>query len=143
MALSLSSADFSELVYDKPTCSSRHNRLLDEFELLYELPSCIGQGYIQQLKLHPGVDLEIWNYEYHDDLTIKAPVHDHLVQFLLLSSGFIYHDQVYPTLGGKCSYLSGSGIAPSCVAKFQKSQRFTGINVEIKPELLEFFFPQI
>jgi len=99
MELCFSSADFGQLVYGKPTCSSKHNRLLDEFELLYEVPSCIGQGYTRQLELHPGVELEIWNYEYHDDLTIKAPVHDHWVQFLLLSSGFIHHNQVYPTLG--------------------------------------------
>ena len=141
MALSFSAADFGELVYNKPTQSDIHNLLLDEFELLYELPSCIGQGYIQQIELCPGLDLEIWNHEYHDDITLKVPVHDHLVQFLLLSSGFIHHDQVYPTLGGKYSYLSGSGISPTYVAKYQKSQRFTGINVEIKPELLEAFFP--
>lgn len=99
MELCFSSADFGILVYGKPTCSSKHNRLLDEFELLYEVPSCIGQGYTRQLELHPGVELEIWNYEYHDNLTIKAPVHDYLVQFFLLSSGFIHHNQVYPTLG--------------------------------------------
>lgn len=99
MELCFSSADFGQLVYGKPTFSSKHNRFLDEFELLYEVPNCVGQGYIRQLELHPGVELEIWNYEYHDDLTIKAPVHDHWVQFLLLSSGFIHHNQVYPTLG--------------------------------------------
>jgi len=140
MTLSYSSADFSELVYGKPAQSSRHNLLLDEFELLYEVPKCIGQGYIREIELSPGLWLEILNYEYHDRLTIKAPVHDHLVQFMILSSGLIHHNEVYPTLGGNCSYLSGSGIAPSCVAKFQKSQRITGIDVHIKPELLEALF---
>ncbi|MEH2012800.1 helix-turn-helix transcriptional regulator [Nostoc sp.] len=110
MTIILSSDDWEDLWCQQNQNPQSHSILLDEFETLNELPKCLGLGYCRGMKLSPGVYLEICDYEFHNDFVIKTPVHNHLVQFEIFSSGFIYCDEVYPNFGGKRFYLSGSGI---------------------------------
>ncbi|MEH2298202.1 MAG: hypothetical protein V7K88_03820 [Nostoc sp.] len=145
MTIILSSDDWEDLWYqqNQNPQSHRHNFLQDEFETLDELPKCLGLGCCQSVKLSPGVELEICDYEFHDDIVFKIPVHNHhLVQFIIFSSGFIYGDEVHPNLGGKRFYLSGSGISPAFTSKRKKSERMTFINVEIIPKVLAAFLPR-
>ncbi|WP_334961876.1 AraC family transcriptional regulator [Nostoc sp.] len=142
MTIILSSDDWDELWCQQNQNPQSHSILLDEFETLNELPKCLGLGYCQGMKLSPGVYLEICDYEFYNDFVIKTPVHNHLVQFEIFSSGFIYCDEVYPNFGGKRFYLSGSGIAPAFTSKYKKLERLTCINVEIIPEVLAGFLPR-
>ncbi|MBE9190107.1 helix-turn-helix transcriptional regulator [Gloeocapsopsis crepidinum LEGE 06123] len=134
MTLILSAANFGELMYE-PAQSSEHH---PDGEIFIVSPR-IGQGYCREIELLPGLWLEIFNYELHDDIEVRVPVHDHLIQFLILSSGLFTYNNVYPASGGKCSYLSGSGISPAYVQKIQKLQPITAINVHLLPELLKGF----
>lgn len=141
MTLILSSANYSQLRQQSAQTQS-HHLALDDFEKLIPMPQSLGQGYTREMELSPGVWLDIMDFEFHNNLGIKVPVHDHLVQSLVLSSGLIGHDDdVYPTLGGSCSYLSGSGISPSYVARYKRSQRLVGVNIHLEPQVLETFFP--
>lgn len=71
---------------------------------------------------------------------LKEVTHDRLIQIIVLLSGFLYFDDVYPTLGGTLSYFSGSGISPAYVKKHCSGERITWVNIEIEPKLLESFF---
>ncbi|MBD2463179.1 helix-turn-helix transcriptional regulator [Oscillatoria sp. FACHB-1407] len=138
MVLALSSAEYSELWQHHSEIALIHTPI-DEFEVWEEMPTCLGKGHIQSMELVPGVWLDILNFEYQDDLFLKVPVHDHLVQCSLLLNGLIHHEDVYPTIGGTCSYLSGSGISPGYVAQYERSQRLLGVSIHLSPELLEPF----
>lgn len=57
-------------------------------------------GYSRGMELSPGLWLSFYDCEYHQDLMVRAPGHDHLIQIVAHLSGFIYFDAVHPNLGG-------------------------------------------
>jgi len=138
MTLTLSAAQYSQLRQQNIPTES-HNQTCDDWETLVPVPKSLGQGQTRNMELSPGVWLDLMDFEFHDNFGIKAPVHEHLVQYLILSSGLIYNDEVYPTFGGSRSYFSGSGISPSYVASYKRSQRLVGVNVHLEPQVLETF----
>lgn len=138
MTLILTLTELLEL-YEQHAQSHTRNILIDEFETFSKLPECLGEGYQREIEIAPGIALAIFNNKYARDVVLKVPVHDHLVQFSVLSSGLIHHDEVYPVLGGKCTYLSGSGVSPAYVARYQKLQNIVGVSIELEPELLQQF----
>ncbi|MEG3846915.1 AraC family transcriptional regulator [Microcoleus sp. herbarium19] len=138
MTLILSQSDLDELHQQVPQ-PQVENLVLDSFEELEGVPEILGRGYNRGMKLSPGVCLNFSDCEYHQDLMVKTPAHDHPIQFAIFLSGWIYFDDVHPNLGGTHSYFSGSGISPSYVEKHRAGERLTCVNVEIEPELLDSF----
>ncbi|PIG91089.1 AraC family transcriptional regulator [Gloeocapsopsis sp. IPPAS B-1203] len=139
MTLILNKFDWDELLWQTLTTHS-DNLVLDEFEELVEVPKQIGQGYCRMLELLPGMWLDLWEREFNQDLIVKTPVHEHLIQISILLSGFVYCDGVHPDLGGMRSYFSGSGISPAYTERCRGQERSLIINVEVEPELLNSFF---
>ncbi|WP_231865533.1 helix-turn-helix transcriptional regulator [Anabaena sp. FACHB-709] len=111
----------------------------DGFEEVLQMPQVAGQGYSCYIELSPGVSLGFADCEYHQDLMIKIPAHDHLIQINILLSGFFDCDEVHPRLDGTRSYFSGSGVSPGVTEKHQGGGRLSFVNVEIEPEVLESF----
>jgi AraC-like DNA-binding protein len=142
MALVLSLAEYSEL-WEQQSAFGQAEPSNDEFEInefeVREIPACLGQGHIRGREMVPGMWLEILDFEYGDDLLLTVPAHEHLVQCFLLLSGLTHHDDVYPTIGGTRSYLSGSGISPGYTANYQRCQRLIGVNIHLEPAILEPF----
>ncbi|NJK30558.1 MAG: helix-turn-helix transcriptional regulator [Acaryochloris sp. SU_5_25] len=138
MTLTLTQADWDELQAQAPVPQSV-NLELDDFEALTGMPEYIGHGYGRGMELAPGLWLDLWDCQYHQDLRVKAPVHEHLIQIGVFLSGFIYCDAVYPNLGGTCGYFSGSGMSPAYVEKFRSGERLISVNVEFEPEWLASF----
>ncbi|MBE9192708.1 helix-turn-helix transcriptional regulator [Gloeocapsopsis crepidinum LEGE 06123] len=133
MTQTFSREDFVELSY---------SQLVQENSFkTYKIPECLGEGYFQEIELFPGLELAIYDNEYHDDVVVKIPVRDHPIQFNILLSGFVHHDD-YPSIGGKYGYLSGNGIAQAVTSKYQKLQRQVGIGVHLEPEVLETFLAE-
>jgi AraC-like DNA-binding protein len=138
MTLILTQADWDELEQQAPAPQA-DNLILDKFEELTGIPECIGHGYSRHMALTPGVWLEFWDCHYHQDLMIKTPDHNHLIQISVHLSGSIYFDAAHPNLGGTCAYFSGSGISPAYVENYRGGERLTCINIEIEPEWLKSF----
>lgn len=111
----------------------------DEFEEVSGMPQLAGQGYSCQIELSPGVCLNLADCKYYQDVIIKTPAHDHLIQINILLSGFVDCERVHPVLGGTRSYFSGSGVSPAITEKHQSGGRLSFVNVEIEPEVLESF----
>jgi len=138
MTLILSQSDFDELHQQVPQPQVQ-NFVLDSFERLEGVPEILGRGYNRSMNLSPGVWLNFSDCEYHQDLMVKTPAHDHPIQMGIFLSGMIYFDDVHPNLGGTHSYFSGSGISPGYIEKYRAGERLTLVNVEIEPELLDSF----
>lgn len=83
--------------------------VLDDFETLDVVPSCLGRGYIRNLELCPGLSLELLDQTFHQTWQLRLPVHEHLVQYHIYVSGYVTHADVHPTLDRHRSYFSGSG----------------------------------
>ncbi|BAY91126.1 MULTISPECIES: helix-turn-helix transcriptional regulator [unclassified Tolypothrix] len=111
----------------------------DAFEEVLEMPQVAGQGYSGHIELSPGVSLGFADCEYHQDLTIEIPAHDHLIQINILLSGFLDCEGVHPRLDETRSYFSGSGVSPAVTEKHQSGGRLSFVNVEIAPQVLESF----
>jgi hypothetical protein len=138
MTLILSESDFDELHQQAPQPQVQ-NLVLDSFERLEGVPEILGRGYNRRMKLSPGVWLDFSDCEYHQDLMVKTPIHDHPIQMGIFLSGLLYFDDVHPNLGGTHSYFSGSGISHGYIEKCCARERLTCVSVEIEPELLDSF----
>lgn len=111
MTLSISSAEY-QLLRQASDCDRHRNLILEEFETLKTEPACIGQiGYTRCVDLMPGIQLDLVNWKCDRSLIIETPIHEHEIQFLIYLSGVSSYQEVYPDLGAKRGYLSGSGIS--------------------------------
>ncbi|AFZ29235.1 transcriptional regulator, AraC family [Gloeocapsa sp. PCC 7428] len=131
MTQTFSQDDFVELSYSQLVSDNRFKT--------YKIPECLGEGYFQEIELFPGLELAIYDNEYCDDVVVKIPVRDHPIQFVIFLSGFVHHEEDFPSIGGKSGYLSGNGIAQAVSSKYQKSQRYVGISIHLEPEALKTF----
>ncbi|MBW4556633.1 MAG: AraC family transcriptional regulator [Trichormus sp. ATA11-4-KO1] len=138
MTLILSQSDFDELYQQAPQPQVQ-NLVLDSFERLEGVPEILGRGYDLSMNLSPGVWLNFSDHEYHQDLMVKTPAHNHPIQFTIFLSGLLYFENTHPNLGGTHSYFSGSGISPGYIEKHRAGEGLTCVNVEISPELLDSF----
>jgi AraC-like DNA-binding protein len=142
MTLTLNESDWDELHRQAPKPRFL-NLMLDDFEVLVGFPEQLGRGYYRSMELSPGVWLSLSDFELHDSWIIKVPAHDHPVQCLILLSGLLHGEDVYPTFGGERSYFSGSGVSPSYAMQYERSQRFIEVNIHFLPEVLEKFLSEI
>jgi AraC-like DNA-binding protein len=142
MTLILNRVDWDELCQQAPR-PCYPNQALDNSEVCLSIPNRLGQGYMHNMELCPGVWLSLSSWEFYQDWMLKMPAHDHIVQCLILLSGLIHDLKVYPTIGGERSYFSGSGIAPSHIMRFERSQRIVMVDIHLLPEVLEQFFSEI
>jgi AraC-like DNA-binding protein len=138
MTLILNPSVWDEL-HEQAPVTGPDNLILDDFEELTGVPEILGQGYCRSMELSPGLWLNFSECEYHQDLRLKVPAHDHPIQITILLSGSLYCD-IHPTLGGTRSYFSGSGVSPGYVETYRSGQRLADVNIEIKPDLLDSFF---
>jgi len=144
MTFTISEEEYDSLWREQNPSSHNDNLHLDDYEILKAFPKSLGQyGYIRCMELFPGVWLNIFDCKSDRDLTRRIPAHEHEVQLMILSSGYSLYDEVYPTLGGKRSYLSGSGISPAFQVKFSQPEHFSGIDISIQPEVIDSFFPNL
>ncbi|PSN12078.1 AraC family transcriptional regulator [filamentous cyanobacterium CCT1] len=139
MTLLLTEADYDELCQSSSgsplsSCSSE-----DDYEASRWLPMSLGRGRTRCLELSPGVWLDLIDKEFAQPWALRVPEHDHLVQFTIMLSGVVDYDEVYPTLGEGVGYLSGSGLSHGYVARYGRSRHIRGINIHLRPDVVESF----
>lgn len=141
MTVTFTDSNWDELWQQAPLSYSQPLSL-DSFETLKAVPPYLGRGYTRSMELYPGVWLDLADQTFHQDWLLKIPAHDHLVQCLVHLSGFKAYADVYPTLGDRHSYLSGSGISPAYTIQYQRSQRLVYVNLHLLPEAFAEFLAQ-
>jgi AraC-like DNA-binding protein len=138
MTLIFTEADWEELHQQAPvTCLSTLS--LNEFEELTGVPEHLGRGYDRDLELSPGMWLGFSDCQFHQDFGLRASTHDHPIQIIICLSGYLYSD-IYPAIGGNCSYFSGSGISPAYIQRNHRGQQLNLVSINIEPELLDSAF---
>ena len=143
MTLTLSAEEYKQL-HQQQKQSSDRKLSIENYETIYQKPDCLEQsGLTRRAELMPGIYLDIIDWNYCQEMILKVPVHPHPIQLLILTTGFIDYENIYPTFGGKRSYFSGSGISPAYIEKYRGSQHITGINIEIEPTKLVELFPDL
>ena len=139
MTLLLSEADYTELSQSSSASAPSSCRSRDDYEVSCWLPASLGRGCTRCLELSSGVWLDLIDKEFSQPWALQVPEHDHLVQFTLMLSGVVDYDGVYPTLGEGIGYLSGSGLSPGYVARYGRSRHIRGINIHLRPDVVESF----
>ncbi len=111
----------------------------DGLEAVYSLPSLLGHGYSREVKLCPGLDLEIFHYTLSDDFVYRGVENPHPVQFMVHLSGVVdsgsvlYQDADY-------SYIGGSGIQRAFDVIHMSTQPLVGVNIHLEPQLIKQLF---
>ncbi|WP_416671387.1 AraC family transcriptional regulator [Egbenema bharatensis] len=137
MTLILNESDWDEL-YEQAPITCPDNLIVDEFEALTGVPALLGQGYSRGMELSSGVWLNFNDVEYHQDFISKTLAHDHPIQIGVFLSGSFCCD-IHTTFDETHSYFSGSGISPGYAEIYRAGQRFTCINVEFEPSVVDSF----
>ncbi|MGM3306413.1 helix-turn-helix transcriptional regulator [Anabaena sp. WFMT] len=124
MTLTLSQSAYWELVYE-----SEENQLTpnsaDEFDVTYQYPVRLGNGYSRYIDLRTGLDLNIANYQLHDEIITRSSDREHLIEYTFELSGL---------KTGTYGFF-GSGLAPGGSLEHSPVQPTAWVSVHIEPEL--------
>ena len=138
MSLTLNESDWQEL-WDQTASNNFADHVTDEFETLRRAPAALGQGYVRNIALAPGIELCFSERQYHQALRRSVSAHDHPIQIGIFLAGNI-DCSIHPILGGTRGYFSGSGVSPGYIETFQAGHQFSCVSIEIQPEVLESIF---
>lgn len=128
--------DFNELLFSEATQIAEGELEAGAEEVIWQIPKQLGRGKIQELELVPGVQLQIFNGVYHNNMTVRVPVHEHEIQLMFFVSGFSRND-VHPEINSQNSYFSGSGMSPLYVERYSQSQQTQFVSVHLEPQMFE------
>ncbi|MTJ50112.1 hypothetical protein [Dolichospermum sp. UHCC 0259] len=124
MTLILSQSAYQELVYE-----SEENQLTpdsaDGFDITYQYPVKLGNGYIRCINVRAGLDLDIANYQLDDEIITRSSDREHLVEYTFELSGL---------KAGTYGFF-GSGLAPEGSLEHSPVQPISWVSVHIEPEL--------
>ncbi|MBD2164915.1 helix-turn-helix transcriptional regulator [Calothrix membranacea FACHB-236] len=138
MKITLTVKDYNELL-KKSKENSTSCPALESDEYFDEMPKQLGKGYYRAIEVYPEMWLCIFDKKYHQDIVLKTPVNHHPLQFGALAVG-MYTDQ-YGQVGGGYTFISGGGVQDKIDVCYRHSQRILGIDIEMRPGLLQTFFP--
>ena len=138
MSLTLNASDWYDLC-EQAAITGPNDLTIDEFDIVSGHAAQVGQGYCREVTLTPGVTLSFAECQFHQDLQIEFPAHDHPIQITLHLSG-VTNCSIHPILGGTCGYFSGSGISPGYAETYRAGQHVSYVSVEIQPGVLDSLF---
>jgi len=124
MTLTLSQSAYWELVYE-----SEDNQPIpdaaDEFDVTYQYPVKLGNGYSRCINLRTGLSLDIANYQLHDEIITKSSDREHLIEYSFDLSG---------VEAGTYGFY-GSGLALGGSLEHSPVQPISWVSVHVEPEL--------
>ncbi|MEA5618331.1 AraC family transcriptional regulator [Cronbergia sp. UHCC 0137] len=124
MTLTLSQSAYWELIYE-----SEENQLTpdsaDEFDVTYQYPVKLGNGYSRCINLRTGLDLDITKYQLHDEIITRSSEREHLVEYTFEISGL---------KAGTYGFF-GSGLAPGGSLEHSPMLPTAWVSVHVQPEL--------
>jgi AraC-like DNA-binding protein len=124
MTLTLSQSAYWEIIYE-----SKENQLspnsIDEFDVTYQYPVKLGNGYSRCIDLRPGFDLDIANYQLYDEIITKSVDREHPIEYTFNLLG---------VNAGSYGFY-GSGLAPGGILEHSLAQPIAWLSVHVEPEL--------
>lgn len=124
----LSQQDYWALLQDRPPRDAA-----DEFDITWNYPQTLGQGYWREIQLREGLTLAIAQYQLHAPLTIQLPEREHPLELSFYLSGGC-QAQVQSIGAGQYA-LYGSGTAPEETFEECTTEEILAVNVHIDSDL--------
>ncbi len=104
----------------------------DELDWMFNYPEEVAKGCCRSIQLREGTELEISDCKFHDNLRLRLPEREHVLEYSFCLSGK-YQNEDFSFGSGQYA-LYGSGMAPKEVFETQSSERILEINVHLYPE---------
>ena len=140
MPITISQQDYWGLVREAQLKKNLNHS--DKFDATWQYPEELGQGTYQEIRLMPGIILDITRYHLHDRLIVRSPERSHEIEFNFAIAGKSAHVGKFlhnhSTVAGQYE-LFGSGIAPIEIWESSPTEPFMAVGVHVKPELLQDF----
>lgn len=133
MTITLSHTDLWDLFASESTI-----QVLNKSESISQHPQQLGKGYLHDIELGAGVWLQIMDEVLRDDLVVKLPVREHLIESIFRLSGSSSVNDVDIKAGQH--QLIGSGIASLDNVQEAKLERRLEVNIHMEPDVLKAFF---
>lgn len=131
MTITISSQAWEDL--EQEVEKTAQSDLLDPLDVTWQYPKSIGHGYIRQIELRQGLELEILNCRLHDRLITDCPERPNGLKFHFHLSG--QHEDKLTVVGDREFALYGSGLAPKELNDGPK-QKALEVEVYMQPETL-------
>lgn len=140
MTITLSQQDYWELVQQTTETVSSFSpsaQAGENIDITRNFPSQLGQGFVRDVQLRKGLDLQIADYQPHDDIITFCFDREHPLEYLFNLA------ECSQTSADAIPYvLYGSGISPGERCKLYAKQRIQEVNVHITPEIFQSFAGQ-
>ncbi len=100
MAIVISSQAYSNL-WDEANAAPQHIDPLDQLDVSWSFPPTLGKGFVREIELREGLELQVMDYQLHNGLRRKFDEHEHPIQcgFLLASNFQIKNKEEVVTPG--------------------------------------------
>jgi AraC-like DNA-binding protein len=130
MTISLSEENYYELLQEIE--EDKQLLGLDGFELNWSYPSLLGHGSVQEITLRDGLELDIVNYQLHDDLMINCIDREHPLEYWFNLADYAQNSsKAIPY----CLY--GSGISPGDCWHRSSQEHNMWVSVHIEPKVFQ------
>jgi AraC family transcriptional regulator, transcriptional activator of the genes for pyochelin and ferripyochelin receptors len=145
MAITISSQAYSEL-WDETNQILQHTDPSDALDRTWNFPAVLGQGFVREIELREGLELEISDHQLHKHMLRKFDEHDHPIQYGFLLAGQFQgltttQDKEERVIPGQY-WFCGSGFAPEGLYQQAGQQPMIQINVHISPTLFQSFMTE-
>ncbi|MEA5565544.1 AraC family transcriptional regulator [Anabaena sp. UHCC 0399] len=124
MTLTLSQSAYHELIYESEQIQPTPDTS-DGFDVTYQYPVKLGNGYIRCIDLRKGLNLDIANYQLHDEVMTKSSDREHPIEYTFELSG---------VEAGSYGFF-GSGLALGGSLEHSPVQPIASVSVHVEPEL--------
>lgn len=108
----------------------------DPLDVTWQYPQQLGQGYVREIQLREGLELEIINFWLQDRLIINLPERPNWLRYHFHLFG--QHEDKYTKVGNKEYALYGSGLAPE-ETNDGPEQHALEVTIYVQPKILYSF----
>lgn len=113
----------------------------DALDEMFKFPQLLGQGHWQYIELQQGLELEIANYQLHDDVMMERFANEQpCVEYIFFLTGRSHlispwFDAERHINAGQYGFW-GSGMAPEFTIAEQMAESILWVHVNVEPELV-------
>jgi AraC-like DNA-binding protein len=137
MPITISSQAFDELLSQETVDNSQHPDPDDQFDVMYNYPKLLGDGYWREIKLRPGLELTIGDLRLGTRVITEYPETERTVHYHFHFSGG--HEDKYTSIGSGQYIFHGSGLSSRRKVECYHEQPFLEVEITMQPKLLHSF----
>jgi AraC family transcriptional regulator, transcriptional activator of the genes for pyochelin and ferripyochelin receptors len=131
MAIILSQADYGAML------QKDHNpqqSAPDTFDMTWPYPAELGEGFIRKIHLRQGLELEIANYRFCQNIIVEIPEREHPLEYEVSVVQEKPHQR--PGFHPECYFFSGSGLADAGISENCSGWHVFDVSFHLEPALL-------